>query len=83
MFARGRSAKMWPRFTTEWEIPFILLGIAIVITIPYIAVVQGEGWSAAVMIVAFIQAVLIAGMAVFGNELIKQITNKRKVDTKL
>lgn len=80
IFALGMFLKLYPKFTQEWQIPFILLGISIILTILYVAVVLGNGFSAAVIIAAFIQGVLIAASAVFGNELIKQFIKKRKVD---
>jgi hypothetical protein len=77
----GLFFKKAPWFYADWMIPFILLGISIIMTIVYMAVVVGEGFTAVVIVTGIIQAVLIAAVAVFGNELIKQITVKRKEDT--
>jgi len=76
----GLFLKKAPWFTADWMIPFVLLGISIVITIVYMAIVAGQGFTAVVIVTGIIQAVLIAALAVFGNELIKQATVKRKED---
>jgi hypothetical protein len=61
----------------DWLIPFIILAFAIVLTILYIAVVLGEGLSGKVIIVGFIQGLITAALAVFGNQLIKQAIEKQ------
>lgn len=76
----GLFLKKVPWFTDEWKIPFILWAIALIFTILYVAVVIGEGFTAPVFIANIIQGTLIAGVAVFFNELIKQATVKRKID---
>ena len=75
----GLFLKKAPSFKAEWAIPFILLFISVLITIPYIAIVGDEGFGADIVIVGIIQAVLIAGTAVFGNELIKQGSRKTRL----
>ena len=77
LWCLGLFLKKAPFFKAEWLIPFVLLGVSVVITIAYIAIVGGEGFTAAVMITGLIQAVIIAALAVFGNEILKQITSKR------
>ncbi|MGV8153441.1 MAG: phage holin family protein [Alkaliphilus sp.] len=76
----GLFLKKAPSFKAEWAIPFILLLVSALITIPYIAIVGEKGFGADIIIVGIIQAVLIAGTAVFGNELIKQSSKKRMRD---
>ena len=61
----------------DWSIPFVLLLASIVITTLYVCSVLGEGYSLASMVTAFIQAVLISGMAVYGNQVYKQIRYAR------
>lgn len=61
----------------DWLIPFILLVFAIVLTVVYIAVVLGEGFSAKVIIVGFIQGLIGAALPVFGNQLIKQAIERK------
>jgi hypothetical protein len=51
-----------------------------IITILYIAIVIGEGFTGPVIIAAIIQGVIIAALAVFGNESIKQYFVKRPLD---
>ena len=77
LWCLGLFLKQAPWFTSEWVIPFILLFVSIISTILYIAVINGEGFTPAVIVMGVIQAVLIAALAVFGNELLKQILKKR------
>lgn len=65
----------------DWIIPLVLLCFAIVIAILYIAVVLGEGFTAKVFIVGFIQGLICASIAVYGNEVFKQLVLKRPEDT--
>lgn len=76
----GLFLKLVPTFKDEWKIPFILWIVGLVFSILYIAVILGEGWTGAVVIAALIQGTLIAGAAVFGNELSKQFRVKRSLD---
>lgn len=80
LFALGMFLKKAPWFKDEWQIPFILLGLGIVFAILYVAVLLGEGFTGAVIIASIIQGVIIAAVAVFGNETIKQFLVKRSVD---
>lgn len=81
LYALGMFFKLYEGFKKEYTIPFILLGISVVICQLYMSVVLNMGFSADVVIVSLIQAVLIAAVAVFGNNLIKQMTVKRYEDT--
>lgn len=76
----GLFLKKTSRFTAEWMIPFLLLGISIVSTVVYMAIVIGAGFTKVVMVTGIIQGVLIASVTVFGNELLKQLTTKRIED---
>lgn len=62
----------------DWLIPFILLVFAILLTIVYIAIVLGEGFTAKVIVTGLIQGLLAASLAVYGNQLIKQVVHKRE-----
>lgn len=73
----GLFFKKAPWFEAEWKIPFILLAVSILFAILYVAFVLGEGLIIAVIISSIIQGTLIAALAVFGNEMVKQITIKR------
>lgn len=82
LWCLGLFLKKAPWFSGDWMIPFILLGVSFVITIVYTAVVNGAGFTAVVFVTGIIQAVLIAAVAVFGNEIIKQLLVKRVDDSK-
>lgn len=77
----GLFLKKAPWFSAEWTIPFILLAISLVITILYLAIILGDGFSAKVILAGIIQAVILAAVAVFGNEILKQTIDKRLDDT--
>ena len=76
----GLFLKKAPVFKAEWAIPFVLWAVALIFTLLYVAVVIGEGFGAPVIVANIIQGTLIAGVAVFFNELLKQSTVKRKLD---
>jgi hypothetical protein len=76
----GMFLKKIPGFKREWLIPFILLFVSILVSVLYIAIVLKEGFTGQVIIAAIIQGVLIAALAVFGNETIKQYFVKRPID---
>ena len=80
LWCLGLFLKKAPWFKAEWVIPFLLLGISVVITVVYMAIVNEQGFTPVVIVTGLIQAVLIAAVAVFGNELIKQGFNKRLAD---
>lgn len=61
----------------DWLIPFLLLGFGIIFTILYMAVVLGDGFSMKVVIVGIIQGLFAAALAVYGNQLIKQASEKK------
>ena len=82
LFIIGKFLKLTPKFKQEWQIPFILLGCSILITISYISVVLKEGFKAEVIITGVIQAIIIASIPVFADNLIKQFFVKRKEDNK-
>lgn len=78
----GLFLKKAPSFPMDWMIPFILWVVSVCITVSYIAVVIGEGFTAVVILVGFIQGTLIAAVAVLCNEMIKQALIKRLADKK-
>lgn len=57
----------------DWLIPIILLVSAILITVAYMAFIQGLGMSVNVALNGFIQGILVASVAVYGNQVLKQI----------
>lgn len=68
-----KSSKKVP----NWLIPIILLVVAIFITISYMAVSLGEGFTLKVIIDGFIYGILLASVAVYCNQVLKQITTGR------
>jgi hypothetical protein len=82
LWCLGLFLKRAPWFKAEWQIPFILLGVSILITILYISIVLNEGWSASVIVSCIIQGVIVAALSVFGNEALKQLRVKRPLDKK-
>jgi hypothetical membrane protein len=82
LWCLGLFLKKAPWFKQEWAIPFVLLAVSVVITLLYMAIVNGAGFTGPIIIIGIIQAVLIAAVAVFGNEIIKQVTIKRQEDQK-
>lgn len=77
LFCLGMILKLHPGFKQEWSIPFILTGVSIVSTIPYMALVLKMGWGADVFISGVIQAIILVSLCVFANQLYKQITEKK------
>jgi hypothetical protein len=60
----------------DWTIPFVLLAFAMVFSILYKAIMLMEGFTAQSILSGFLYGILIAGIAVFGNQLIKQATER-------
>jgi len=77
LYCAGLFLKKWDGFKNEWTIPYILLGLSVLITMAYVCIYLAEGFSPPVIVAVIIQSVLIAAVAVFGNELLKQVLVKR------
>lgn len=60
----------------DWLIPFILLGFTIVMSILYLCLIVEKQFSAAIILNGFIYGILCAAVAVFGNQITKQIKKK-------
>jgi len=80
LWCLGLFLKKVPWFTSEWMIALLLLAVSLIVTVVYTAVVVGDGFTAEVFIIGIIQGVIIAAVAVFGNELVKHVTAKRNRD---
>lgn len=78
LYCVGMFLKINEAFNKNWMIPYILLAVSFVITLAYVSIFLGEGFGAQVIVAVIIQAVLIAAVTVFGNELIKQVLVKRR-----
>lgn len=77
LYCAGLFLKKWDGFKKDWMIPYILLGISFLITLAYVSIYLAEGFSPPVIVAVIIQSVLIAAVAVFGNELLKQVLVKK------
>jgi hypothetical protein len=77
----GKFLKDCPIFSKEWLIPYILTGISLIITPVYLYFIIYMPFSGELIVAGIIQAILAAGIAVYGNELIKQYVKKRKTDS--
>lgn len=80
LYCLGLFLKKIPSFQTDWLIPIILLGVSLFITIIYMGIVVEGKFTGVVIVTAVIQSVIIAAIAVFGNEMIKQLTQRRKLN---
>ena len=80
LYCIGLFLKLKQDFKHEYTIPYILAGISIILCQLYMSVVLELGFAPKIIIVSFIQAILIAAVAVFGNELVKQGLKKRQDD---
>lgn len=76
----GLFLKRMPWFKDDWAIPFILLLMGIVFTILYLAIILSEGFNRVTILMGIIQGILIAAVAVFFNEAVKQVFIKRPED---
>lgn len=80
LYCLGLFLKKMPWFTVEWAIPLILLVVGIVLTILYLAIILGEGFTQITILMGLIQGILVAAVAVFFNETVKQVFVKRLED---
>ncbi len=76
----GLFLKLYPKFKAEYLIPTILLLVSMTFTILWMAIMLDGGFTAKVMLSGIVQGLLIASLAVFGNEQIKQLMRRRKDD---
>lgn len=77
LYCIGLFLKLWSGFNKNWMIPYILLIVSFLITLAYVSILNGKGFSPPVIVAVIIESVLIAAVTVFGNELIQQVTVKR------
>lgn len=74
-YSLGLFLKAIPKIP-DWTIPFILLGATTVLTILYIAFVQGMGCSIKTVLSGIIYGLLSSAVAVYGNQAVKQLKKK-------
>ena len=70
-YVLGVFLKTCERFP-DWTIPFVLLLFAVVFSILYKAIMLSEGFTPQAVLGGFLYGILVAGVAVFGNQLVKQ-----------
>ena len=75
IYGLGMFLKTLPS-VNDWLIPFILLGASIVLTIAYTGFILELGINGKVIVNGIIQGILVASVAVFGNQVIKQFGKK-------
>ena len=62
----------------DWLIPFVLLGFAVTFSILYKAIMLAEGFTPETILGGFLYGILVAAIAVFGNQIIKQGTEREE-----
>lgn len=78
LYSVGLFLKKGTWFHKDWTIPYILLGVSFLVTLAYVSIFMGEGFSPPVIVAVVIQSVLIAAVTVFGNELIQQVLKRNE-----
>lgn len=64
----------------DWLIPLILLASSIILCIVYTAIVLEGGFVGVTIINGLTEGVIIASIAVFGDQVVKQYFEKRFID---
>ncbi len=80
LWVLGYVLKKHPKFTAEWMIPFILVGVGVIATVVYVGCVVEGAFSMSGIVSSVVQGILVAGAAVLINEGVKQITKKKVED---
>ncbi len=78
LYSVGLFIRQGPWGSKSWTIPYILLAISFLITLAYVSIFMGEGFTPPVIVAVVIQSVLIAAVTVFGNELIQQVLKQKQ-----
>lgn len=74
--------KKLPAFKAEWTIPLVLWLVAIVAAILVLAIHLGQSFTPATILSGALQGTFIMAVALFGNQIFKQIADKRLDDQK-
>ena len=77
IYGLGMFLKQIPNFP-DWTIPLVLLIVAVALTIVYKAIVLEQGFCGMTIVNGIVYGILIATVAVYANNVVKQITIKRK-----
>lgn len=80
LYAIGLFLKANKSFKAEWAIPYIILATGILLSVVYSVSYLGGGFTAVSVIDGLFQGIIISAIVVFGNELVKQVMNKRLED---
>lgn len=75
VYALGMFLKKIPNMP-DWMIPIVLLVLSIALTIVYSAISLGEGFCQVAIVNGLIYGILVASVAVFTNQVIKQVMSK-------
>lgn len=80
VYVVGLFLKKLPAFKAEWTIPLVLWLVAVVAAILVLAIQLGQSFTPATLLSGGLQGTFIAAVAVFGNQIFKQISDKRLDD---
>lgn len=75
VYVLGMFLKKIPK-VPDWVIPLVLLIVAVALTIIYKGIALEEGLNYVTIVNGIIYGVLIAGVAVFGNQILKQVSKR-------
>ena len=76
IYVLGMFLKKIPNIA-DWTIPLVLLVVAVLLTVVYKGIALEEGLTSVTIVNGLVYGILIAGVAVFTNQVIKQ-TSKRE-----
>ena len=75
IYVLGMFLKKIPNMA-DWTIPLVLLVVAVLLTVIYKGIALGEGLTSVTIVNGLVYGILIAGVAVFTNQIIKQTTKR-------
>ena len=75
IYVLGMFLKKIPNIA-DWTIPLVLLVVAVLLTVIYKGIALGEGLTSVTIVNGLVYGILIAGVAVFTNQVIKQNTKR-------
>lgn len=75
LVSAGALLKHLPKIP-DWTIPIILWAVGLIYTVLWFGIVDGFGFTAVVFVNGTVQGTLVTALAVFGNQLYKQIKNR-------
>jgi hypothetical protein len=75
IYVLGMFLKKIPK-VSDWIIPLVLLVVAVALTIIYKGIALEEGLNYVTIVNGIVYGILIAGVAVFGNQILKQVSKR-------